>query len=93
VGFPNFVTHFMDEALSQDVAHINNILLLGGAQVALGILFSCVARQPFYLTRTIPPFFSFLSLLANFDKKIMQVCGDIMGQGSWEFIQSPLVKC
>jgi hypothetical protein len=42
--------HFLDEALFQDVAHIDDILVLGNTQVVLGILFSCVIRQPFYLT-------------------------------------------
>jgi hypothetical protein len=70
VGFLNFVTHFMDEVLSHDVAHINNLPLVGGAQVALDILFSCVTHRPSYFTRTIPLLFS-LSILASFDKKIM----------------------
>jgi hypothetical protein len=39
-------------------------------------------------------FFIFLLfLLESFDKKILQVCGDNMGLGSWEFIQGPLVGC
>jgi hypothetical protein len=42
--------HFLDEALSQDVAHIDDIPFMGNAQVVLGILFSYVIRQPFYLT-------------------------------------------
>ncbi len=44
IGSQGFVIFFLDEILSQDVAHINDLLLLGNAQVALGILFSCVAR-------------------------------------------------
>ncbi len=28
----------------------------------------------------------------GFDKKIMQVCGDIMGLGSWESFQGPLAR-
>jgi len=28
-----------------------------------------------------------------FDKRIMQVCGDIMGLGLWEFIQGLLMRC
>jgi hypothetical protein len=31
MGFQDFATHFLDEALFQDVAHINNLLLLGDA--------------------------------------------------------------
>jgi hypothetical protein len=42
MGFHDFTTHFLDEALFQDVAHINNISFLGDTQVALGILSSCV---------------------------------------------------
>jgi hypothetical protein len=38
VGSQNFVTHFLDEALSQNVAHIDVIYLLGDAQVALDII-------------------------------------------------------
>jgi hypothetical protein len=38
-------------------------------------------------------FSSFLYILAGFNKiVIMQVCGDIMGLGSWEFFQDPLVR-
>jgi len=52
--------------------HIDDLLFLGNTQVALGILSSCVVRQPFYLTWIILPFSSsFLSLLVGFDKKIM----------------------
>jgi hypothetical protein len=69
VGFHDFATHFLDEVLSQNVAHIDDLLLLGNTQVALGILSSCVIHQPSYLTWTIPP--SFLSPLASFDKKVM----------------------
>ncbi len=55
MGFQDFATHLLYEVLSQDVAHINDLLLMGDAQVALGILSSCVARQPSYLTWTICP--------------------------------------
>jgi len=50
VGFQNFVTHFLDEVLSQDMSHINDLLLLKDAHVALGIFSSCVVHQPFYFT-------------------------------------------
>jgi hypothetical protein len=43
MGFQGFVTHFLDEVLSQDVVHINDLLFLGDTKVALGILPSCVA--------------------------------------------------
>jgi hypothetical protein len=85
MGFQNFVTHFLDEALFQNMAHIDDCLLLGKTQVALGILFSCVNHQPSYFTQTILPF-SFLSFLVNFNMRVMQVCGDIMGLESWESI-------
>jgi hypothetical protein len=35
-------THFLNEVLSQDVAHIDDLSFLGIAQVALGIFSSCV---------------------------------------------------
>jgi hypothetical protein len=75
----------LDEVLSQDVVHIDDLLLLRDAWVALRILSSCVAHQPFYFIQTIF-LCSFLSFLAGFDKKILHVCGDIMGCGSWESI-------
>ncbi len=90
VGSQDFATHFLNEVLCQDLVHINNFPLLGDAHVALGILSSYVAHRPSYLTRIVPP--SFMFLLAGFDKKIMQVCEDIMGPGSWEFFQGPLVR-
>jgi hypothetical protein len=31
MGFQDFVTHFLDEALSQDMVHINDLLFLGDA--------------------------------------------------------------
>jgi hypothetical protein len=71
--------------------HIDDILVLGDAQVALGILTSCVVHQPFYSTRTIPPY-SFLFLLVGFNKRVMQVYGDITGPRSWESFQGPLVR-
>jgi hypothetical protein len=42
LGFQDFFTHFLDEALFQDMAHINDLPFLQDAQVALSILFSCV---------------------------------------------------
>jgi len=45
IGSQGFVTFLLDEILSQDMAHINDLLILGSAQVALGILFSFVAHQ------------------------------------------------
>jgi hypothetical protein len=92
VDFQDFATHFLDEALSQDVVHIDDLSFLGDAWVALCILSSCFIRRPYYLTRTILPF-SFLSFLVGFDKKIMQVCGDIMGPRSWKSFQGSLAKC
>jgi hypothetical protein len=35
MGFQDFATHFLDEILSQDVAHINDLPLLGNAWVVL----------------------------------------------------------
>jgi hypothetical protein len=92
MGSQDFAMHFLDEVLSQNVVHIDDLPLLGDAQVALGILSSCVACQPFYFTWIIPHSSSFLSLLASFKKKIMQVCGDIMGPGLWESFQGPLAR-
>jgi hypothetical protein len=89
-GFSRLVTYFLDGALFQDVAHIDNLPFLGNSQVTLGILSSCVNRQP-YLIRTILPF-SFLSFLASFNKKVVQVCGDITCPRLWESIQGPLVR-
>jgi hypothetical protein len=85
MGFQNFVTHFLDEALFQDMPHINNLLFLGDTQVTLGILSSCVNHQPSNLIQTIPPS-SFMSFLVSFDMRVMQICGDIMGLRSWESI-------
>jgi hypothetical protein len=65
--------HFLDEALFQNIAHIDDILFLGDAQPALGILSSYVIRQPSYFTWIIPLSSSFLSFLASFNKKVMQV--------------------
>jgi hypothetical protein len=63
--------HFLSEASFQDMMHINDLLILGDTWVAFGILSSCVARRPFYLTRTIPFFFSFLFFVAGLDKIII----------------------
>jgi hypothetical protein len=65
--------HFLDEALFQNVSHIDDISLLGDTQVALGILFSYVVCRPSYLTQIIPLSSSILSFLAGFNKKVMQV--------------------
>jgi len=39
MGSQDFVTHFLNEVLFQDVAHIDNLPFLGIAQIALGIFF------------------------------------------------------
>ncbi len=84
--------HFLDEVLSQDVAHINNLLFLGNIQVVLGILSSCKACQPSYFTWTILIFSTFLSFLVGFNGRTMHVCGDIMGPRSWEYPQGFLAR-
>ncbi len=53
MSFQDFATHFLDEVLFHDVVHINDLHLLGGFHVALGILSSCVVRWPSYLTQII----------------------------------------
>jgi hypothetical protein len=67
----DFATHFLDEALSQNVAHIDDLPFLGDAQVVLGISSSCVVCRPSYFTRTIPISSSFLFFLTNFEKRVM----------------------
>jgi hypothetical protein len=71
--------------------HINDLPLLGDAQVALDILSSYVSCQPYFIW-TIPPPSSFLSFLVSFNKKVVQVCGDITGPRLWESIQGPLAR-
>jgi hypothetical protein len=68
------------------MVHIDDLFLLRNAQVALGILSSYVIHRPFYFTQTIPLSFSFLSFLASFNKKVLQICEDNMGPRSWESI-------
>ncbi len=41
-GLSGLCHDFLDEDLFQNMMHINNLLLLGDAQVVLGILSSCV---------------------------------------------------
>jgi hypothetical protein len=50
MGSQDFAMHFLDEVLSQDVAHIDDLSLLGDAHVVLGILSSCIIHWPSYLT-------------------------------------------
>ncbi len=71
------------------MVHINDLPLLGDTQVALGILSSC---WPSYFIWTLFPSYFFLSLLTCFDRRIMQVCGHIMGPCLWESFQGPLVR-
>jgi hypothetical protein len=91
MGLPDFTMHFFYEALSQNMVDINDLPLLGDAQVVLGILFSCVTCRPSYFTWIILPYSSFLSLLVGFKRKVMHVCGDIMGPRLWKFSR-PLSK-
>jgi hypothetical protein len=71
VGFQDFSTHFLDEVLFENVAHINDLPFLGDAQVDLGILSSCVTYRPSYLTQTLIPSSCFLFFLAGFNRKVM----------------------
>jgi hypothetical protein len=77
MGSQDFAMHFLDEVLFQNMAHIDDLPLLGDTQVALGILSSCVICRPSYLTWTVP--LLFLIFLRIFDRKIIEVCGDITG--------------
>ncbi len=62
--------------------HIDDLLLLKNAQVALGILSSYVIHQPSYFTWTIPPFFFFLQrvLTRKFYKYVETIW--VLGHGS-----------
>jgi hypothetical protein len=40
----DFAVHILDEILSQEVTHIDDLLFLGDTHVALGILSSCVVH-------------------------------------------------
>jgi hypothetical protein len=62
VGSQDFTTHFLNEALSQDVMHINDLPFLGHTHVVLGILSLCVAHQSSYLTQILP-FLFFLQVI------------------------------
>ncbi len=42
MGSHDFAMHFLDEALCQDVVHIDDFPLLGNTQIVLGILSSCI---------------------------------------------------
>jgi hypothetical protein len=74
------------------MVHINDLPFLGDAQVTLGILSSYVDYQPPYLTWTIFPPSSFIYIFMSFNKRVMQLCEDIMGPRFWEFIQGSLVR-
>ncbi len=54
MGSQDFVMHFLDGVLSQNVAHIDDLLFLKDAHVALGILSSCVGHRFPYPTWTLP---------------------------------------
>jgi hypothetical protein len=84
MGSWDFAMYFLDEVLSQDMTHINNLPLLRGAHIALSSLSSCVTCQPSNLTWTIFFSSSFLSFLASFNRKVMLVCEEIMGLRLWE---------
>jgi hypothetical protein len=60
---------------------------LGNAQIALDILFYFVI---FIFIFHLNNFNFYLSFVPNFNMKVLQVCGIIMGLGSWEFIQNHL---
>jgi hypothetical protein len=42
MAFQDFATHILDGALFQDVAHIDDLLLVGDTQVVLDILSSSI---------------------------------------------------
>jgi hypothetical protein len=68
MGSEDFVTHFLDEALFQDVVHIDDIFILRNTQIASGILSSCVTNRPFYLIRTILLSFFFRVFFGEFQQ-------------------------
>ncbi len=75
MGFQDFATHFLDEVLFQNVAHIDDFPLLGDPQVAF-ILSSCVAHRPSYPTRTIFYLFFFPIFFGKFQQEnYISMCG------------------
>ncbi len=92
VGSQDFAMHFWLRFYFKMWRILMNFPLLGDAHVALGILSSCVTHRPSYLTWIIFLSSHLLFLLASFNKRVMQVCGDIMGLRLWEFFQNPLAR-
>jgi hypothetical protein len=81
MGFQDFVTHFLNHALFHDVVHINDFFLLANTHVALGILFSCVVRQPSYFNQTILSFYSFLFFWLVSIRELCKYVGTLWVQG------------
>ncbi len=69
-GSQDFATHFLNEVLFQDSAHINDLSFLGDTQVTLGILSSYVVQSTF-LFHTDNISFFLLFFLSGFNKKVM----------------------
>jgi hypothetical protein len=71
MGFENFVMHFKNESLFQNMVHIDDFLLLGNTQVVLGILSSCLVYQLFFSHLNNSFFKKKKSLLVSFNSKIL----------------------
>jgi hypothetical protein len=81
-GFQNFATHFLDDVLFQDVTHIDDLPLLGDAHVCFEYFVLMCSSSTFVFHLDNIFVFFLLSFLVSFNRKIMQVCGDIVGLGS-----------
>jgi hypothetical protein len=69
--FQDFSTHFLDEVLSQDVVHIDDLPFLENIQVILDILSSCVNLLTLLSHIDNTSFFFLFFFLMGFDKRIM----------------------
>jgi hypothetical protein len=80
--------HFLDEVLSQNMVHIDDIFLLRMHKLHWAFC-PHVSLVDFLISFEQYIFFfpSYL-FLVGFDKRVMPICKNIMGLGSWEFIEA-----
>ncbi len=70
--------HFLDEVLFQDVLHINDLPFLGDIPRFFWAFCPHVYFINLFIHMDNTFFFFFPFFLTSFDKRIMQVCEDIM---------------
>lgn len=74
-----FIFWYLENTFAECILHVDDLLFIKYHDVVFDIFISYLAHRLGYLTLILPPTHVLLLYLRNFDIKMFQILGDIMG--------------